>query len=468
MITQTFKSHPIGQGFFYTGRIKARGAEYNFVFDCGSLSYSVLNNTIERYKRNQTKDIDLLIISHFDADHINGLKKLLDGKNVKNVVAPFISFKKRISLALNYKSEFDRKKPENVDPNFDLTLTSIVDFSKALENELKGAIFYFVESTNDKPNFPIEEQSIQEFDGFAESFKFSLDNSNPINENERNNLNFQNINENNALKFECDEIGTLTNNGIKVIDFIFYKKQILKNEDAFYDEVYRLFLEENKTLFRKRNEPTFDEIIEAIKSYSNARKIKDLFKKASTNLNLSVNDKELLNLNTTSLSMLHYDKLYLYENLLNRHLHFCNLDFKNVHVYNNEEFYNGNFCNRRFPCRYLRNCGCINTLLTADSYLKNEDDLNNFIEYYGRYLEKLGFLQVPHHGSRHSSDSLLFRRINANFYFINFGLNHCFVKKWSHPNNEVLQNLYATNRFRRFIPVTENSGYQIKFNCSIY
>ena len=53
-IQQTFKAHPIGQGFFYTGQLKTKNSEFNFIFDCGSLSFSVLNDTIDRYRAIQS------------------------------------------------------------------------------------------------------------------------------------------------------------------------------------------------------------------------------------------------------------------------------------------------------------------------------------------------------------------------------------------------------------------------------
>ena len=54
-INQIFKAHPIGQGFFYSGQISSNKTEFNFVFDCGSLTDHVLKDTIDRYKNEYLK-----------------------------------------------------------------------------------------------------------------------------------------------------------------------------------------------------------------------------------------------------------------------------------------------------------------------------------------------------------------------------------------------------------------------------
>ena len=88
--------HPIGQGAFYTERISTNGKTYNVVYDCGSTtSYKVnkgkpiLEAEIKTFY-DKNENIDLLFISHFDYDHVNGLKYLKDHCNIKRVVMPLI------------------------------------------------------------------------------------------------------------------------------------------------------------------------------------------------------------------------------------------------------------------------------------------------------------------------------------------------------------------------------------------
>lgn len=88
--------HPVGQGAFYTERINTDGKTYNVVYDCGSTTAYKVNKgkpILEAeiktfYDKNE--NIDLLFISHFDYDHVNGLKYLKDYCNIKRVIMPLI------------------------------------------------------------------------------------------------------------------------------------------------------------------------------------------------------------------------------------------------------------------------------------------------------------------------------------------------------------------------------------------
>jgi glyoxylase-like metal-dependent hydrolase (beta-lactamase superfamily II) len=91
-----FKFHPIGQGGFYTGCLDLYGrnhSQFNFVYDCGTLSErNNLNFAIESYKnRICNKTIDVLFISHLDDDHVNGIKELLKDIICNDVYMPYLS-----------------------------------------------------------------------------------------------------------------------------------------------------------------------------------------------------------------------------------------------------------------------------------------------------------------------------------------------------------------------------------------
>lgn len=85
--------HPIGLGAFYTERIIDDVHTFNIVFDCGA----GLSNTPDDWLKKEissyyTKNdvIDLLFISHFDKDHINGISELKKTKGIKNIVVPLV------------------------------------------------------------------------------------------------------------------------------------------------------------------------------------------------------------------------------------------------------------------------------------------------------------------------------------------------------------------------------------------
>lgn len=97
-VKNEFTFWPIGQGLFYTGIIK----NFIFVYDIGvSASYrsQYLDNSIlefeksvKKAKKNDSKIIDVLFLSHYDIDHISGIKKLkARGFTILKIIAPLIT-----------------------------------------------------------------------------------------------------------------------------------------------------------------------------------------------------------------------------------------------------------------------------------------------------------------------------------------------------------------------------------------
>ena len=99
--------HPIGQGAFYTERHFVNGNEFNIVYDCGSFSLKgikldrkIKSTFPENYK------IDILFISHFHADHINGIDILRKHCKIETVVLPLLDIDaKTLLIASNYINE---------------------------------------------------------------------------------------------------------------------------------------------------------------------------------------------------------------------------------------------------------------------------------------------------------------------------------------------------------------------------
>ena len=76
IVTASFTYHNIGQGLFYSGRIN----DFNFIYDCGSENKPQVESVVRDFKRNELQNsaIDLLVLSHLHADHVNGLNALFD------------------------------------------------------------------------------------------------------------------------------------------------------------------------------------------------------------------------------------------------------------------------------------------------------------------------------------------------------------------------------------------------------
>lgn len=92
--------YPVGQGFFSSQQISYGDEKYTCVYDCGSVSKrgsSLLDKYIGDLKKT-TDTIDLLVLSHFDYDHINGVKKLVERFNIRNIVIPYLSTFEKLLL----------------------------------------------------------------------------------------------------------------------------------------------------------------------------------------------------------------------------------------------------------------------------------------------------------------------------------------------------------------------------------
>lgn len=84
--------HPVGQGGFYTETLSNGTQEATFVYDCGGFDKAKMK--MGKYldcflpKGKQKKHIEAVFISHFHADHINGLQHLLDNAEVRYLFLP--------------------------------------------------------------------------------------------------------------------------------------------------------------------------------------------------------------------------------------------------------------------------------------------------------------------------------------------------------------------------------------------
>jgi hypothetical protein len=106
-----YRFHPVGQGLFASGRISYQyqvhawaPPAFSWVYDCGTSS-SVNKYLIPELNLFGTEhllpgtNIDLVTLSHFDNDHINGLTALLERVSVKTLLLPLIPLWKRLELA---------------------------------------------------------------------------------------------------------------------------------------------------------------------------------------------------------------------------------------------------------------------------------------------------------------------------------------------------------------------------------
>ncbi|MGX3021647.1 MBL fold metallo-hydrolase [Ursidibacter sp. B-7004-1] len=96
----------VGQGLFSSGKVLSGGnTAFSWVYDCGSTPDKKTKQTKEldlaiQQMQNQYNELDLLAVSHFDQDHINGISKLLSKyQKVKYILLPYYPLWQRLIIA---------------------------------------------------------------------------------------------------------------------------------------------------------------------------------------------------------------------------------------------------------------------------------------------------------------------------------------------------------------------------------
>lgn len=101
--------HPIGQGAFYTERhINVNAEEFTVVYDCGSSTFrgkKLETKITSTFPKNHV--IDILFISHFHNDHINGIEYLKKHFKIKKVIMPLVNQKAKNLLKISNYIDFN-------------------------------------------------------------------------------------------------------------------------------------------------------------------------------------------------------------------------------------------------------------------------------------------------------------------------------------------------------------------------
>lgn len=105
----------VGQGGFHAGWIFVNGAKpFTYVYDCGGTKKDI-DREVDFYKKKFSgKKIDVVFLSHFHVDHVNGLERLLPKTgNLKAnlIVMPFLEAVDRL---INFATYSDLKSAPTV------------------------------------------------------------------------------------------------------------------------------------------------------------------------------------------------------------------------------------------------------------------------------------------------------------------------------------------------------------------
>lgn len=465
MVSQNFTIHPIGQGMFYSGEIKLNDRSvFKMIFDCGSVSKGANQEPLLYRKTHflgRDKDLDLLVISHFDADHVNQIKTVVENDvKIKKLVMPFVTFEERLFLALKHIAQ----PGSNVG-----TANFIIDPLGTLESNLGEDGEVFIITSGDGPIPGGEDDNRNQEKLPEDRFVFKFSNPKDLTDKEATNLGLGYLDKKLQKVADTDKGYAVSSVSTNIMEFLFYRKDIGANEIAFFEKVKELFFTDFKIDTSGSIADINNQVIWEVRQIKSATKIKEIFKKAYKAIDskkLRVSMTSIVNPNTTALCMLHRNLKALYRltglrSEERRYFHnaYCNFIQKTGSLrqeidYHHHRFYHYDFLEHNERLSFP------NVLLTSDSFLKKETDVTALFEKYWYYKDAFWMFQVPHHGSKKNCDKSLFSQIPyKKFNFINYGLNN----RDNHPDDEVLLDLFATGHYRNFIPANQFQGLSFGF-----
>lgn len=91
----------VGQGFFHSSELQDDdGTSLRYVYDCGAMPKfkQELGGEIAECARTLQTTVDLLYLSHFDYDHVSGVKELLNAVTVRRAVIPLVPMSERLMV----------------------------------------------------------------------------------------------------------------------------------------------------------------------------------------------------------------------------------------------------------------------------------------------------------------------------------------------------------------------------------
>lgn len=425
-----FHYHPAGQGLFYSGHFFYKDRQvFKFIYDCGSYKPTIshLENYIEHhFLRDIVPDghIDLLIISHFDYDHISGLNKLLNHiKRIDKIVLPYIGPIERLALATGL---MDKAGAGNQDEN-ELTNSFPINGTRSLwarrflgnpyqllgSDEKVGKLIIMGRSGGERKN-DTENQAPREPGG-----RNGLDFDNlPDDEDTRLQLiNHESLSPDAQTKCSVKQSGTTALLGLWEFNFWFHSPS--KN----------LLSQFEKELATNDLKPqNAAELARILNSKEKLQKLKDLFKTAGGSMN------------NTSLLLFHgpiQDKRIqhwswpgrpqdFYRNYFNRHwayYHYKRSFYHHIWTRNNAH------------------------LLTGDINLA--ENYTEIKSYFNSSLKRVNYALVPHHGAeKYWDDRIISDMIVARstlFWYVSAGMSRPYKRKGSstngHPHDEVVNSL---------------------------
>lgn len=99
----------VGHGTFFNGLAfdEQRESSFSWIYDCGSKRTTRIDQEIMCLEgwESWPEEIDLLVLSHFDDDHVNGVERLLKSRKVRVLALPYMDVGHRLAGAASVSTD---------------------------------------------------------------------------------------------------------------------------------------------------------------------------------------------------------------------------------------------------------------------------------------------------------------------------------------------------------------------------
>lgn len=399
--------HGIGQGLFYSGRFdfqSERGMKstYNFIYDCGTKSKrTFIEKEIVEYKtlKLQKKEIELLMISHLDSDHVNGLDELLENTWTHYVILPYLSPIERLIISI---------QGEAPEPPWYFDFLS--NPTQYLKNHGVENIIYITRG-KDSEYTPPEESRFVEFE-ISDQMKMDFEKMSDDNATRKKAESEDNVSTGNVMFKKDDRPAILS----RIWQFFFFTAPIQV-------EKLKKFLSEVEEF--KRDES----IHEIISNKTKRDRLKEIYKKTI---------KE--NLNITSLACLHgpISQFPFIDNKFSSLYPFTS-PFPSTRYFNHRMYeYYREFLHKwshEFRHRIYDYLERVYYFLLGD--INSTSEWEHIQTRYSKFFRCIHTFQIPHHGSGLYWNNAIPHEIGPCDYILSAGLHNTH----KHPDLEVIQNI---------------------------
>ena len=360
----------VGQGLFSSGQVHLPNSKFVWVYDCGSTSNrKYLNSAIVNSKQKYGNHINLLALSHFHADHINGVAQLLKNNNsIDYLLLPYYPLGYRLLVALSQN----------------------LDIGDPIWAFYQNPIAYMLEK------FEIKKKLL-----LVPAFENDSENDEIVKESEDNDLIFYE-------RTDFEDVDEKYKNKVALLKL--GKAMQCDNVEFFPYTPLLKFSKRNKAIILT-NHATNVEVIWNDNKLSIADKIKAL--KNYYNQNFGARN-------------LNYLSLFLYIRKCNKTQNICT--FHETEYGNNGFLFLDNIQNSQFNNNLYKNA----ILYTGDGELKKQSDLQSLVSALGQdRIERIFAFQVPHHGAKGNSYKGLAADLKPNMSIFSAGENSKY--KHPHP-----------------------------------